>query len=213
MKQELVLKENAVVLFDGQNLYRAAKAAFSVTHPNYDPKLLAEQVCKDLNLNPHQIKFYTGIPDKKRGGRDLDWAYFWEQKSLTMTRKGLQVFTRSLRYRKDDVVCPDGHVFENSYAVEKGIDVRIAIDAVSAALNGHDHIIIFSQDQDLSEVAKEIKIIGKRTDRFIKIYSAFPENSSSGYTRGIEGTEWVKISKDVYEACVDKRQYTKPQRR
>lgn len=213
MKQELVLKENAIVLFDGQNLYRAAKAAFSVTHPNFDPKLLAEYTCGSLNLNPHKIKFYTGVPDKKRGGKDLDWAYFWEQKSLTMTRKGVEVFTRTLRYRTENILDSFGTLIENSYAVEKGIDVRIAIDAVSAALNGFNHIIIFSQDQDLSEVSKEIKVIGKRTNRFIKIYSAFPENSDPSYSRGIEGSQWFKISKEIYDNNTDKRHYTKPIKR
>jgi hypothetical protein len=95
---------------------------------------------------------------------------------------------------------------------EKGIDVRIAIDIVSLAIdNAYDVAIIFSQDQDLSEVAKEIRKISQKIGRWIKIVSVFPSDAANPKLRGINGTDWIKISKEQYERCIDTNDYRKQQ--
>jgi hypothetical protein len=67
--------------------------------------------------------------------------------------------------------------------------------------------VIFSQDQDLSEVADEIRKISSREDRWIKIASAFPIGPTSRNRRGINGTDWIKIDRKTYDACIDSRDY------
>ncbi|MBI3493130.1 MAG: NYN domain-containing protein [Acidobacteria bacterium] len=55
-------------------------------------------------------------------------------------------------------------------AEEKGIDVRIAIDIIRLAHRGkYDVALLFSQDQDLSELCAEIRTIAKEQARRIKI--------------------------------------------
>lgn len=91
---------------------------------------------------------------------------------------------------------------------EKGIDVRIALDVVSLMLdNAGDVAVIFSQDQDLSEVADEVRAIARRESRWIKIASAFPVGPASRNTRGINKTDWVVIDKETYDRCIDQRDH------
>jgi hypothetical protein len=91
---------------------------------------------------------------------------------------------------------------------EKGIDVRIALDVLGMAFRReYDVAIIFSQDQDLSEVAVELRTIAKEQGRWIKIASAFPASPTSRNKRGIERTDWIKIDRELYEQCVDNYDY------
>jgi uncharacterized LabA/DUF88 family protein len=97
---------------------------------------------------------------------------------------------------------------------EKGIDVRIAIDVIRMAYRGeHDVALIFSQGQDLTEVADEIRAISAEQDRWLKIASAFQSSLTSSNTRGINRTDWIPIERTVCDSCLDPRDYrpkTKP---
>jgi hypothetical protein len=67
--------------------------------------------------------------------------------------------------------------------------------------------VIFSQDQDLKEVADEIVRISKEQNRWIKIASAFPISPTYDNKRGINETDWIKIDKKTYDACIDPNNY------
>jgi hypothetical protein len=56
MATEPVTKR-AVAFFDGQNLFRHAKAAFGHFHPNYDVTKLFEAVCSANGWQPFGIRF------------------------------------------------------------------------------------------------------------------------------------------------------------
>lgn len=90
------------------------------------------------------------------------------------------------------------------YLVEKGIDVRIAIDIIMLAIKKlYDIAVIFSQDQDLSEIADEIRNISKERNTHIHIASIFPKNENQAYCRGINRTEWITLTKSEYDTCID----------
>jgi uncharacterized LabA/DUF88 family protein len=197
--------KRAVAFLDGQNLYHAARHAFGYTYPNYDPMALAATVCKRQEWTLSEVRFYTGVPDRED---DAFWHHFWTSKLASVGRCGATVFSRALRYRNKVVRLPDGS--EHSYltAEEKGIDVRIAIDVISLAWqNGFDVALIFSQDQDLSEVAREIPQIARRQERWIKIASAFPVSPAIANRKGINWTDWIRIDRETYDACLDPRDY------
>ena len=50
-------RKRTVAFIDGQNLYHAAKAAFSYSFPNYDPELLAKAVCDRQGWDLVQTRF------------------------------------------------------------------------------------------------------------------------------------------------------------
>jgi len=91
---------------------------------------------------------------------------------------------------------------------EKGIDVRIALDVIRMAHHRlYDVALIFSQDQDLSEVAEEIRVIAGEQNRWIKIASAFPFSPTTRNRRGVNKTDWIRIDRATYDRCLDRRDY------
>lgn len=125
-----------------------------------------------------------------------------------MGRQGVQVFSRSLRYRNRIVKLPDGTTHTFLSGEEKGIDVRIALDIIRMAHRGeYDVAVIFSQDQDLSEVAEEIRAIAREQNRWIKVASAFPFSPTTRNRRGIDKTDWIQIDRGTYDNCLDRRDY------
>ena len=150
---------------------------YGYTYPNYCPLTLATRICREHDWLLQGIRFYTGIPDT---GHDDFWYQFWTAKLGTLGHRGITVYSRTLRYRNQVFKLPDGNTWSGLVADEKGIDVRIALDVVRMARQDqYDVAIIFSQDQDFSEVADEIRALRGESGRWIKIASAFPVSSTS----------------------------------
>lgn len=197
-------KKNVIVFVDGQNLYRAAKDAFGYHYPNYDIRLLAEKVCVNQGWTLKRIHFYTGVPDSED---DFFWNAFWNNKLVAMGQVGIKIFSRALRYSNQRVRLPDGSTHTFLVGREKGIDVRIALDIIRFAHERlYDVALVFSQDQDLSEVADEVRRISEEQHRWIKVASAFPVSPASR-TRGINKTDWIKIDRKIYDSCIDPNDY------
>jgi hypothetical protein len=79
---------------------------------------------------------------------------------------------------------------------------------VRLAINSNlDVALVFSQDQDLSEVADEVRLISVAQQRWIKVASAFPVSPTSPNRRGINGTEWIPIDRATYDSCIDSTDY------
>ena len=197
-------RPRVVVFVDGQNLYHHARAAFEVTHPNYDVLALSRAICSPRNWQLKAVRFYTGMPEK---ADDPVWHNFWAKKPLSLKRQGVHTFSRRLRYR-DKAFEINGAKHVIRIGEEKGIDVRLALDCVSLALSGdYDVALIFSQDQDLSEVVDEIKKISHLQRRWIRVACAFPNSPTASNTRGINGSDWIGIDRTLYESCIDPRDY------
>jgi uncharacterized LabA/DUF88 family protein len=197
--------KRTTAFLDGQNLYFAAKHAFGYSYPNYDPGALAAAVCRRKGWQLTGVYFYTGLP---RIEDDSTWNHFWTAKLAVMGTRGVHTFTRHLKYRNQTVTLPDGTVTTALIGNEKGIDVRIALDIVRMARQSlYDVALVFSQDQDLSEAADEVKTISIEQDRWIKVACAFPVSPTYGNTRGINGTDWIPIDRATYNAYLDPNDY------
>ena len=200
----------AIAFVDGQNLFHAARAAFGYRWPNYDPVLLAQSVCKAKGWRLVQVRFYTGVPDMTD---NPFWHGFWAAKLREMSRRNVHVFSRALRYSNRTFTLPDGTEHSIPVGREKGIDIRLALDVVSMALAAsYDVAVIFSQDQDLTEAVDEVKIIAGMHSRWLKVACAFPTSPTSTNRRGIDKTDWIKITRNEYNSCLDPKDY-RPSRR
>src|SRR5437868_4453889 len=126
-----------------------ARHAFGYTYPNYDPLALAETVVAERpGWTLVGTRFYTGVPDPRDSPL---WNHFWSAKLAVLGTRDVVCFSRPLRHGK-----------------EKGIDVRIALDIVHLArLSAYDVALVFSQDQDLSEAADEVRAISIDQRRWI----------------------------------------------
>jgi hypothetical protein len=156
-----------------------------------------------LGSRPSAV-LYRKTPSSRRSF----WHNFWSAKMAVMGRQGVRIFSRSLRYRNKTVTLSDGTQYTFLSGEEKGIDVRIALDIIRLAHhNAYDIALVFSQDQDLSEAAAEIRVIAQERDRWIKIACAFPFSPTSRNRRGIDKTDWISIDRRLYEKCLDRRDY------
>lgn len=200
--------EKRVSLFiDGQNLFHAVKEAFDYRYPNYDVRKLADSICKRKKWGvPASIHFYTGVPEEKMS---KNWHDFWRRKLDAMREEGIHVFSRPLRPSYSKMADTSEPAWKQApIGVEKGIDVRLSLDVIRAANEDScDIAVILSQDQDFSEVAEEVRYISKKQDRWIKIASAFPVSHEHDKKRGIEGTDWIKIDRRMYDECIDSKDY------
>ena len=182
--------KRVVSFVDGQNLFYAAKNAFGYNHPNYDIAALAAAVCKKQRWQLDQVRS-TGYPD---ASDNAVWNHFWTAKLAQMGRQNVHVFSRPLRYRNKTVRLPNGQTHTFLVGQEKGVDVRLALDIISLAYRkAYDVALVFSQDQDLSEVADEIRQIVQEQNRWIKIACAFPFSPASSNRRGINGVTGLRL--------------------
>lgn len=125
-----------------------------------------------------------------------------------MGREGIVTYARALRYRNQTVRLPGGQEHSILVGQEKGIDIRLALDVVRLAHErAYDVALVFSQDQDLSEVADELRAIAQEQGRWVKIASAYPSSPASRNARGKNKTDWIRIERTLYESCLDTRDY------
>jgi uncharacterized LabA/DUF88 family protein len=197
--------KRAIAFVDGQNLFYAVKYAFGYSFPNYDIPALAAAVCNRHGWLVSGLRFYTGIPSI---GDEPFWNHFWTAKLAVMGTRGVVTFSRNLRYRNQTVRLPDGSNTTVLVGQEKGVDVRLALDVVRLAREGaYDVAVLFSQDQDLSEVADEVRAISIAQQRWIKVACAFPVSPAYSNTRGINRTDWAEFDRALYDTCIDPTDY------
>ena len=209
MPEEPTVKR-AVSFFDGQNLFRHAKDAFGHHHPNYDPVRLAAAVCDANGWISAAVRFYTGVPEAKSSPM---WHGYWTRRLTALRRAGVDVTARRLSSRIERVRLPDGTTHAVPVQREKGIDLRLGLDVVRLARNRDlDVAVVFSQDQDLAEVAREVRDIARSQGRWLKIVSAFPHGDRATSARGIDRTDWFRMDRAFYDAFLDPRDY-RPGRR
>lgn len=202
---EVAIKR-AIAFLDGQNLFHAARLRFGVTRPNYHPRSLAREVCAWNGWTYTQTRFYTGI---HRSYENPIWYGYWARKLSALQKyPDVYVFQKELSYVTVRSTI-NGKEKKVRTAREKGIDVRISLDIVGLARRQeYDVAIIFSEDTDFIEVVKEVKAIAAEQNRLITIACAFPYNDLAPRPgRGIPGTQWIKISRHIYEACLDKKDF------
>lgn len=198
-------RKRAIAFFDGQNLYRHAMEAYGYHHPNYDPKKLFQHVCDLKSWTNCGVRFYTGTPSSEKSPM---WHKYWSNRLLALRRSGVLVESRPIRYRKTELPLPDGTLQTVDMPQEKGIDIRIALDVIRMSIsNDLDVAVIFSQDQDLAEVVKEVKQIAKIQNRWIWVASPYPAGGNATVSRGINGAEWIAIEKAEYDLCLDPKDY------
>jgi uncharacterized LabA/DUF88 family protein len=195
----------AIAFVDGQSLFHAARLAFGRAEPDYDPAALAGLVAERMGWILTSVRFYTGVPD---AARRPFWHRYWRAKLRAMAASGVIVVQRPLRYRRRLVRSPDGSIVEGEVGEEKGIDIRIALDAVRAIVTRQcDVVLLFSQDQDFAELAREVRVIAADQQRWIKIASAYPVGPGLANARGVDRTDWIPLDRAAYEACLDLRDY------
>lgn len=202
--------ERVMVFIDGQNLVKALKYAFRA---RVHPVLLGRHLAGGRDLA--EVRYYSGI-HQPRENPDIHALATRRHKLIRAT--GVTVIERTLRYhwewdieddlppphRADDDEVHDVRVRRARRAREKGIDLALGLDAVTAALLDQcSTIIVVSRDRDLVEIAREINERARSTD--VRVEVAMVADRNRHVLDGYDYTHW--IDKDVVDACRDHFDY------
>ena len=184
-----------LVSVDAQNLYRLAKDAYGpgpYHWPSYDVVKLAQALTDMVSgRSLTEIRFYTGVPTKSQ---HAFWNEFWNNKLRHLGRQGVHVYRGRLNYYGQRVL-------------EKGVDVRMAVDLVKATYEQrYDVAIIVSQDEDLVPAVELAREVARGQGRTIELESVFPRVPGKR-PFGIDKTTWMPIDKATYDACLDLSNY------
>jgi hypothetical protein len=148
---------SVAVFYDWQNVYKTAREAFGWEnmpneYGNFSPYQLARILAAGNGRGAQgrlvRVEIHRGLPSQKRdkashaANRRQSAAWMNESPQLVIPR------LRPLRYPPD---------YPNHSAVEKGVDVNLALAAVESVLTKLcDVAIIFSHDTDLLPVPETI---------------------------------------------------------
>lgn len=194
------------LFIDAQNVYKSARDAFfnkDVDHHTkgqFDPIRLGQIVCsrnKVVKRTISSVRVYTGRPDAtkepKTYGCHMKQCSVWE-------KAGIEVIHRTLRYPYN---------WPTEKAKEKGVDVALAVDIVTMAMDGkYDVGIIASTDTDLKPAIEYVyrRFKGPPSIEVMAWYSNKSKNRLS-----IAGTKiWCHyLDIDDYNNCCDLNDYSK----
>ena len=212
------MTERVCVFIDGQNLFKGVNRRFKA---RVHPLLLARELAGDRTLK--STHYYSGIHNRSENSNMFDLV---RRRHDLIGQTGVEVTERTLRYhwewRVDDDLPPpwrddagDRHqakVKRWRGAREKGIDVALALDAVSAALTDEcDVVIIVSRDRDLMEIASEIhKRCGRKGPNFVRVEVAYVSERRGDENQLPEYDAQHEIDKKMVDRVRDHFDYRQP---
>ncbi len=202
---------SVMVFIDGQNLVKALQRSFRT---RVHPVLLGRHLAGDREIV--EIRYYSGV-HQPRENPDVHALATRRHKLIRST--GVTVIERTLQYhwewgiedrlpppyRADDHERHEVTVRRERRAREKGIDLALGLDAVTAALLDRCRtIVIVSRDRDLVEIAREIN----ERARFASVQVEVALVADRGRRHVMDGYDYTHwIDEDVVDACRDDFDY------
>jgi hypothetical protein len=149
-------KERVAVFLDWQNVYKHAREAFGLRdrpgpHGSVSPYRIATALASRAGRGAMgqlvRVEVHRGLPNARRDPRGHQ-AVNRQNKAWKSESELVHPIFQNLRYRE---------VRGEMVAEEKGVDVRLAINAVECVVtNECDVAIVFSHDTDLMPVVNAI---------------------------------------------------------
>lgn len=203
------------VFIDGQNLY---KGVSRMHRARVHPVLLARELAGSRKLV--RTDYYSGIHDKDENRSMFELV---SRRHDLVRDTGVRVTERTLRYhwewKVDDKLPPPwddkspkratAKVKRYRGAREKGIDVALALDAVTAAFTDScDVVIIVSRDRDLMEIANEIN--QRSETRPVQVEVAFVQERRGEPIELADYDGRQLIDAEMVKRCADTFDYSEP---
>jgi len=139
--------QRLAVFIDDKNFYKGARDAFFAEssphiYGQIKPFELAKLMCSrsppGIARQLLEVRVYTGVPDATKDPKT--YSAHMKQHNAWL-KMGVKVVARPLRYPKD---------WPESRAQQKGVDVALAVDFVTMAIDGkYDVGVVASTDSDL----------------------------------------------------------------
>ena len=203
--------DGVMVFVDGQNLVKAVLGAWRT---RVHPILLGRHLAGDRRLA--EVRYYSGVHKEDENAPLHALA---RRRHALMRQTGVHVVERELQYHWEwdfDERLPPAHsasrderhivqVSRQRRAREKGIDLALGLDAVTAALLDRCRtIIVVSRDRDLVEVAREINERTRGTAVSVEVAIVDGHHRRQALD-GYDRTHW--IDGQVVNSCRDDFDY------
>lgn len=143
----MVTEKRLILFIDDKNFYHGARRAFFLEEDSHyygqiNPielgKLIAARSSPTHTRILYQVRVYTGTPESTK--EPATYSAHIKQRA-TWESIGVKVISRTLRYPDD---------WPSSKALQKGVDVALAVDFVALAIDReYDIGVIASTDTDL----------------------------------------------------------------
>jgi len=197
-----------VVFVDYQNAYSRAREFFhSPLSPSssgqIDPLKLAQLLVKrsPFDRELRQVRVYRGRPDASRDpigyAANVKQCAAWERSSPKVV-----VTTRTLRYPRNWPTEP---------AQEKGIDIALALDVVTMAINDdYEVAIVMSTDTDVKPALEAVIALGAKPYPRCEV-AAWSSPASHSSRLSVPGAKlWCHwLDADDYRAVADSTNYAR----
>ncbi|MBI3961961.1 MAG: NYN domain-containing protein [Deinococcus sp.] len=195
------MADRVVLFIDAQNMYQGARRAFFDRFAHYvqgqfDPQALGRLI---VDRGPttrvlQQVRVYTGRPEATKEHKS--YAAHLRQVAAWKA-KGVVVIPRTLRYPA---------TWPQEKAREKGIDVHLAVDFVTLALEGFYEVgIMASADTDL---VPALEYVHRKLGRTVEVV-AWRSARARGRLSISGANIWCHwIDRVGYDAIADPTDYT-----
>lgn len=204
MSKQLTV-ERFTLFIDAQNVYNSARRAFfsadvrsvyGQIKPMELANLIASRSPAGIFRQISEVRIYTGIPD---GSREPKTHSAYTRQANAWRNDGATVISRPLRYLPD---------WPNTRALQKGVDVAIAVDFIAFAIDQlHDVGILASLDTDLIPA---LEFVQNRPGRNCKIeVIGFDGGKHNKRSLRIHDTWCYWLNKADYDRIADLNSYSK----
>lgn len=199
------MENKRLVLFiDSQNVYKNARDAFfrQTDHHIYgqvNPLAFGQLICqKTKPVAPilHQVRMYSGQPDATKEPKTYGANH---RQRNAWVKMGVFVVSRPLKYPPE---------WPKLKAQEKGVDVALAVDFVTMAVNGeYDIGVIASTDTDLKPA---LEFISRYYHNKVRIAVAAWRSDRKESRLSIDGSRiWCHhLDRNDYDAIADSTDYS-----
>jgi uncharacterized LabA/DUF88 family protein len=216
-----------MVFVDGQYLYKECGRVFH--HPHCHPHVLAAELAGPRKLVG--TRFYTGLHDPRK---NPDGHAALSRRLQAMQANSVTYQTRTLQYvwewgpslevrRRLPRAGPSEdprtvEIAPYERAMEKGVDLFLALDAIDLAMTGkYDVAIIVSLDMDLTELPpmlrRFVRYVGLPDVRVeaAVIKRPSPRRPTRPPRRVLPNFDYTHpITEDMFQRAIDLVDYTKP---
>ena len=204
----MLTSDRLVLFIDAQNTYRGARESFfsrsgSTGRGQFDPVKLGELIASRGGPEKSarfltQVRVYSGRPDPEIAPETYT-AHM--RQCAEWQANGAQVFTRPLRYPPS---------WPRQRAEEKGIDVALAVDFVTLAVDAaYDVGVVMSTDTD---ILPALEFTHRRYPNLRHVEVAAWRSPGNNRRLSLSGSNiWCHwLSRVDYDAVADTTNYNRP---
>lgn len=177
------------IFIDGSNFYSKLKELNIKYTSNFDYNNLLLSLTK--KIKPAYVGYYVGQVRKEKNNPKSELLYSSQQKLFAHLQTNIP-----------DVKIVRGHIQNyNGIYKEKGVDVRLALDLYSLAIeNKYDKAILISSDSDLVPAVRMVQVLNKEVE-----YIGFSHNTSMALIKECKSKRLLNFD-DIYPfSCKDSR--------